>query len=193
MSEAMREATNVVAGEAENVANGHPKGAGLSEFVEIRYLDPSECAFERTPGGLLALEVDGERYPRVALHRAFPFTLGDRYISVRDPDGKEIGIIEDLEAFPPETADAVREELDRRYFTPEIIRIKSMKEEFGYSYWDVVTDRGERRFTVRDLQRNLLLLSERRLLLIDVDGNRFAIPDYTALDAAGRRIIEDLI
>jgi len=95
--------------------------------------------------------------------------------------------------FPAEVVAAFREELDRRYFAPVITRIKSMKEEFGYAYWEVETDSGPRRFTVRDLQQSLLLLSAEHILLVDVDGNRFEIPDYTALDPSSRKVIDDLL
>ena len=30
-----------------------------------------------------------------------------------------------------------------------IIKIRSIRDEYGYSYWDVITDKGTCRFTVR--------------------------------------------
>lgn len=166
---------------------------GLSEFVDIEYLDPKTAQFRRTPGGFLQLEVNGVTYPRVTLYRTFPFTHKEEYISVRDMEGNEIGLIRSFKEFPSETVAAFREELDRRYFAPVVTKIKSMKEEFGYAYWEVDTDSGPRRFTVRDMQQSLLLLSPEHVLIIDIDGNRFDIPDYTALDPASRKIIDDLL
>lgn len=166
---------------------------GLSEFVEIKYLDPREAVFSRSPGGFLQLTVDGTFYPRVTLYRTFPFTYPEEYISVRDMEGNEIGLLRSFDGFAPEIVEAFREELARRYFAPKITRIKSLKEEFGYSYWEVDTDAGPRRFTVRDLQQSLILLSPEHILILDVDGNRFEIPDYTKLDPTSRRYIENLI
>lgn len=167
---------------------------GLADYVDIRYLTPKNSRFEGTAGGFLRLTLDdGTTYTRVGLYRTFPFTLGDRYVSVRDVDEKEIGMIEDPSDFPKDVATLLREELDRRYFTPEIRSIENIKEEFGYAYWEVQTDAGPRRFTVRDMQQNLILLTETRLLVIDVDGNRFEIPDYRELNLKGRKLIEDLI
>ena len=166
----------------------------LSDYVDIRYLDPAEAKFEETPGGFVRLTIGADEiYPRVALYRAFPFTYLDRYISVRDVEGKEIGMIRELGEFGEETAQLILRELDRRYFTPVISRIESIKEEFGYAYWNVVTDAGPRRFTVRDMQQSVLLLSTYHVLIIDVDGNRFEIPDYQELDARSRKYIEDLL
>ena len=161
---------------------------------EIQLLHPEECRFERTPGGLLALETGtGEkvvRHARVDVYRSFPLTDARSWISVRDAEGKELGLIEDLDAFPRAQAELVEAELQRRYFSPVIVRVVSLKEEFGYSYWEVRTDAGSRRFTVQNGKGNVQLVGERRMLIIDVDGNRFDLPDYTELDAAHQRVLE---
>ncbi len=166
---------------------------GLSEFVSIEYLDPGTAKFGRTPGGFLRLELNGTTHERVALFRTFPFSYEQEYISVRDMEGAEIGIIRDMNEFEPDVVAAFREELERRYFAPTVTRIKSLKEEFGYAYWDVETDSGPRRFTVRDMQQSLLLLSAEHVLIVDIDGNRFDIPDYTKLDPVSRKYIDDLL
>jgi len=168
-------------------------GDKLATYVDIEFLTPENAVFSKTPGGFLRLVKDGATYERVSLFRTFPFTLGDRYLSVRDLDGKEIGIIKDMDVFPPEAVEAFKAELARRYFTPTITRIKSMKEEFGYAYWEVETDSGPRRFTVRDMQQNLFLISPVHVMIVDIDGNRFDIPDYTALDPVSRKYIDDLL
>ncbi len=43
-----------------------------------------------------------KEYPRISVHRCFPFSDPDRYISIREPeaDGKEIGLIEDIRRLP---------------------------------------------------------------------------------------------
>jgi len=167
---------------------------GLSDYVDIRYLDPATARFSKTPGGFVRLAIgDGEIYPRVALYRAFPFSYPDRYISVRDMEGKEIGMIRDLREFDEETVRLIERELERRYFTPVIRRIDSIKEEFGYAYWTVETDAGPRRFTVREMHHNVVMLSPDHVLIIDVDGNRYEIPDYQRLDPKSRKMIEDLM
>jgi len=169
------------------------KNHGLSDYVDIRYLDPATARFSETPGGFVRLTIgEGETYPRVALYRAFPFSYPDQYISVRDMDGNEIGMIKDLRAFDEATVRLLERELERRYFTPVIRRIESVKEEFGYWYWTVETDAGPRRFTVREVQHNVVRLSPEHVLIIDLDGNRYEIPDTGQLDPKSRRYLEDL-
>ena len=58
-----------------------------------------------------------------------------------------------------------------------------MREEFGATYWTVETDRGRREFVVRHMRDNAHYLSATRLLITDVDGNRFEVPDMSKLDS----------
>jgi len=165
---------------------------GLAEYAEIRYLDSNNARFDRSTGGILTLELeDGTRYDRVNLYPAFPFTIEGCYISVRDDKDQEIGIIKDLSLFNGNMRHLLQEELDCRFFTPNITRIISVKEEFGYSYWDVETDRGRRRFTVRNSRDSVIALTETRILVLDIDGNRFEIPDCRSLDPKSFRYIDN--
>lgn len=168
-------------------------GEGLAHYVDIEFLTPENAEFSQSPGGFLRMKKGEETYDRVTLFRTFPFSLGDRYLSVRDMDGKELGVIKEMDDFPPDVIQAFKAELDRRYFSPTITKIKSLKEEFGYAYWEVETDSGPRRFTVRDMQQNVMLLSQVHVMIVDVDGNRFDVPDYTALDPVSRKYIDDLL
>ncbi|MDI6617111.1 MAG: DUF1854 domain-containing protein [Clostridiales bacterium] len=161
------------------------KGAG-----EIRFLKAKDTAFTRTPGGFLALKIsNGESYPRVNLFRSFPFSHPKEYISVRDEEDKEIGIIRNIEDFPDDAVKLFEEEFKRRYFAPVIKKINSVKDEFGYSYWDVDTDAGICRFTVQG-RYNVISLGNGRVIISDVDGNRFEIPNYRLLDEKSIKRLE---
>lgn len=156
---------------------------GLDEYVEIRYITPSDARFELTPGGFVSLRIGAdESYSRVNLHRAFPLSGAMEFISVRDTDSKEIGMIRSLHAFPAHTVVLLEEEINRRYFTPVIQSIKTIKEEFGYSYWDVQTDSGVVRFSVRSGHDSIVELGDSRVMITDVDGNRYEIMDISKLD-----------
>ena len=82
----------------------------------------------------------------------------------------------------------IKKQLELRYFTPKITGINKVKEEYGYSYWDVATDRGPCRFTAD--QNGVVKLSQTRLIINDVDGNRFELPDVTALSSKELRMID---
>ncbi|MCL2089544.1 MAG: DUF1854 domain-containing protein [Oscillospiraceae bacterium] len=160
---------------------------GLGEH-EINYLTESDSRFEETEGGMLRLVYKDEG-KIVYLYRSFPFTAPNEFISVRDDDGKEIGIIRDIRNLSGETAAAVSKALKARYFVPVITKIISVKEEYGYSYWYVGTDKGECRF-VAQMGRASITLSPTRVMIRDLDGNRFEIPDTAALPVNELKKIE---
>ncbi len=107
-----------------------------------------------------------------------------------DSDQKELGIVRDLEVFDEENKVLLQTELNRRYYAPVIEKILSMKERYGFSYWKVKTEHGEVTFTLQDTFRSILRVGEHRLILLDVNGNRFEIPDVTALDRKSYKKIE---
>ena len=107
-----------------------------------------------------------------------------------DKDGNEYGIIKNLTDFDGNGSDIIAEELKRKYFTPKIKRILSVKERFGYSYWETETEFGKASFSMHDTFRSIAKVSESRLILTDVDGNRYEIPDTMALDRKSYRKIE---
>ena len=177
------------------------------EEVDIFYKRPSvtltvdNARFYRSGGGLISLELKGEDgkfevFERVVAIRSFPITDPDAFISIREPDsaqhekGAEIGIIPDINAFDAESVSLLREELERRYFTPKILKIYSMKEKLGHYYWEVNTDAGKFSFVLRNAGANIRTLEDGRVLIFDIDGNCFEIPDTDKLDKASYRKIE---
>jgi hypothetical protein len=87
----------------------------------------------------------------------------------------------------------VSEELRRRYLTATVSTITHAKAEFGATYWHVESDRGPRDFVTQSLQENAQWLSDNHLLLIDVDGNRFELPDIKSMDARSRMFVETIL
>jgi hypothetical protein len=164
------------------------------EGVEIKYLKPENSAFRMTKGGLVELEytADGktEVFSPVVLHLAFPFMKPREYVSVFGKNNEEIGIVEKLDDFDPETADILHSELRRRYFTPVIRRIDSIKERFGFSYWKVQTDKGEINFAVSDTYKSIIRFSAERYIIIDADGNRYSVNNINELDGQSVKRLE---
>lgn len=154
-----------------------------ADIIAIKPITGENAVFQRTEGGFVSLEYEGKRYARVAVHRCFPFSDPSRYISIREPenDGREIGLIRDLQDLPKETRTMLEEQMALRYFTPQIQKIRDIKEEYGYSYWEVVTDKGLCRFTVRMGTGSVYPIGPDRYLVNDLDGNRFEIPNLYKL------------
>lgn len=136
------------------------------------------------------MTVGNERsYPTVKPVWAAPQSHPKRFLGLLDSKDAEIVTIADPNALPAESLANVLEELSRRYLTAEIVRIDSAKVEFGATYWHVTTDRGETDFVTQSLQENAVWISAKHLLLIDVDGNRFEIPNVEALDTKSKKTL----
>lgn len=141
--------------------------------------------------GFLSMEMGDEKYDRVFLHRTFPFDKPWEYISVTDPDNTEIGIIFEVSSFDEESEKLLRTELERKYYEPRVAGILSLKERYGFSYWNIITREGRKvSFTMQDTFRNIIRIGNDRAILLDVDGNRFVIESIEALDKKSRRKIE---
>ena len=136
---------------------------------------------------------DSYSYPAVKLYQSAPLSAPGRYLSLLNGKGEEITLIGALEDLPPETRAVAVEDLARRYLTARIERIADIRTEFGVTYWNVVTDRGARDFVIQNLSESCIWISERHLLLIDVDGNRFEIPDRRSLDLPSREQLEAVL
>ena len=159
--------------------------------LEIRRITKDNAVFFSTPGGFIGMELDGKRYERVQVFRTFPFTAPEVYISVREPDWKarEIGLIENLNDLEKQTRERIEIQLNRRYFTPKIQRILDVKMEYGYAYFDVVTDRGPCKFTI-PMSGSVARLSETRLVITDIDQNRFEVADLERLTSQELRKLD---
>jgi len=166
------------------------KATDLSEAAMIRYLTKDNATFTNTAGNMLSVKTEGEEHPVVYLHCSFPHTDKRIYVSVRTIENKEIGIIQSIDDFPKDVAEVLEEHIHIRYFAPEITRVIKIKEEFGYSYWETETTSGVCRFTVRSGGGNVKLVAEKRLLINDVDGNRFIIPNLDRLTDKEYRMVE---
>ncbi len=124
---------------------------------------------------------------------AAPLTYPRRYLSLLNSKGEEILMVADLKSLAPDSLAAVEEELSRRYLTATVSKILHAAEEFGSTYWRVLTERGERDFVTQSLQENAQWMGPGHLMLIDVDGNRFEILDVDALDERSRRYVDEIV
>ncbi len=178
----------------------------MTKAFEVVYLDPERVTFERKGDTLsLTLQTDDApdgasniiRYPRVALRACFPVSDNTEFLSVRDATDEtipELGIIEDWSQLQPESRDAVAAELGLHYFVPEITQVFTIKEELGFLYWTVETDKGRREFVMR----NSVIHYAREVapghwLLIDVNEARYEIPDVTVLDAHSQKLVQQFL
>jgi hypothetical protein len=153
-------------------------------LLQVRFLDPKRLHFWRTPGGVLRMTLEDEwSCLKVVVARAFPLSHPDEYVSLRDEDKKELGMLRRLRDLPGEARRLVEEELYRRYFLPQVERITSIRERFGVAEWEVLTTRGPHQFLTRSVRDSVAELDPHHFIVTDVDGNRYEIPNLAALDA----------
>ncbi len=164
-------------------------------------LSPENARFFRSEGDLISLELTHddstkEIFERVLIIRSFPISNPDEFLSVREPDtkkagrGKEIGLVRRISDFDSETATLFAEELSLRYFSPEITKIHSVKEKFGYYYWDAETTSGNVSFVLNNPYSNIRVLENGSVYITDMDGNSFKLQDPKALDKASYKKLD---
>ena len=125
---------------------------------------------------------------------AAPLSHPSRYHSLMNGKGEEIITLADPEKdLTDESFSAVKQEIEKRYLTATVRSIISAKGEFGATYWHIESDRGERDFVTQSLQENAQWLSPTHLLLVDVDGNRFEVPNVEDLDSRSRLLLETIL
>ncbi len=172
----------------EGAEGGERKSRSLAELSVTVWLTPENAAFY-VKNDFLHIKTEGYE-GRAFLCRQFPFELEWEFISVINEEKEEVGIIRRLSLFEGEAESLLREELLRRYYAPVIDRIYSVKERYGFSYWKVHTAEGNVSFTLHDTYRSLIHASQTHIILLDVNGNRFEIPDTDALDRKSHKKIE---
>lgn len=160
-----------------------------TDTFALRMLDPKQVRVFREAGVTRLTLANDRSWIKVSVARAFPLSDPDHYVGFLDAAGKDMGMLYDPSLLDTGSRHIVEEDLERRYFVPVVERVQSVKEEFGTVYWKVETDKGEKEIIVRNLRDNLQELSSTRLIITDVDGNRFEFPDITKLDGRSQSII----
>ena len=157
-------------------------------------IDPAQVCLSRNERGQLVLRTaaDTEPIENVRVAKCFPWSLRDRYVSIRDKEGNEQVLLPDLEGMSAETRRLIDQELDAQEFIPTITSVTSIDDNFGVMIWDVQTDRGPIELQIKttdDIRR----LDQRRILLKDHAGGLFEITDLAELDLQSQRLVEDNI
>jgi len=165
----------------------------LNEAAQVRYLGAGDFELLKGEGGGLRLTLAGERSVlRVKARRCMPFTFPSRYISLRDNNDDEIGIIRDLAEIPRNYVRWIEDELEMRYLAPVITSIASIKRRYGGVEWTTTTDRGPKRFITRGIHDTLIEVDPGRHIVTDVDGNRYELLEKR-LDQPSRERLDKMI
>lgn len=124
----------------------------------------------------------------------FPATNPRDYISLRvwsrDGQEQEIGILRELDRWGTEVQALVEAALNRRYYLQPITGIDQLRLELGHLHFDARTLHGPRRFTMRWSQAQVQDFGDRGKVLVDVDDNRFLVPDVSSLPPRERDLFQ---
>lgn len=155
----------------------------------IHPLDPDRLEIEQTVGdGLIVRHPDFGEKLRVTIRPCFPLSRPERFLFLRDEDGEELGLLEDLRCLPEESRGALRRELDKQHFIPVIRRVDAIYREFKIPIWEVETNRGHRRLELKS-SRDAYHVGEGKVYIRDSEGNPYLIPNYRDLDPASRDLV----
>lgn len=127
----------------------------------------------------------GDRNSPVVVHRCFPWSDPSCHISLRDPEEEEFAYLDDPSRLDPRSRKALLEALAIAGFLLEITAIKEVADEVEIRCWVVRTRQGPRRFQTR-LDEWPLEVAGGGVVIRDVAGDLYHVPDPAALDAASR-------
>jgi hypothetical protein len=140
-------------------------------------------------GRLVLIDDEGTRHVGVEPVRAFPLSDPTRWVSLCDPEGREVLFIESLDDLPAALRSTLEAELEGREFVPVITRIVRSSGGVFPVRWEVETDRGPTWLDL-DAEDDLRRVGAHRVLITDARKSRFQIPDTRALDSHSRKVLE---
>ncbi|RPI77770.1 MAG: DUF1854 domain-containing protein, partial [Planctomycetaceae bacterium] len=167
-------------------------------IVAPRWLTPGSAMFRAGPHDSLELELhDGTIHRGVCALHCFPATDSNDFISlsVCDRDGKEreVGILRSLPDWPEAAQKLIHAALDRRYHQRQITEIHRITLRHGCLDFSVETDQGRAEFTMRWTQSQVQEFGDRGKVLLDLEDNRFLIPDVAALAPRQRELFQRFV
>jgi len=163
--------------------------------MDLGIMDVAETKFYVTEGGFIGLHYKGEDHKHITLRRTMPLQLPMEYISIADTDNNEIGILKAVADLPQDQQKMVISELDTRYYSPEVLEVASVQDKLGYVYMEMrLINKVGKEYTkncaVKDVSRNIRMLSSTSVIIFDVDGNRYVIPDVRKLNRQSMRKLD---
>jgi hypothetical protein len=97
-----------------------------------------------------------------------------------------------MDGMEPQARSTLADFLKRQYFVPTISEILTVEISGTTSVWKVVTDDGERSFTVAGREA---LDGDRppEIRIVDSSGQKYRIQDFWALDKTSRKAVMELL
>lgn len=132
---------------------------------------------------------NGEVFEKLEPRRLFPVSKIDQYITLIDKNGKEAAVIRNYDSLNKESAQVIKESIDDYYLVPYISKIISVTEKSGTLVWETQTNRGFKKFEIRDRNHDIKVYRDGCVRIRDADDNRYIIEDYNALDKHSKALL----
>lgn len=157
----------------------------------LRYIDGPEVRITENDGIFVDAEFfgTGEKFTSLEVHRLFPKSGGNKYLSLIDENGDQVAIIRNTDNLLPESRKVVEKAVEEYYMIPKITKFIKMTDKFRIWMWTADTDHGRITFELRNHVQTVKPLYDGRVLIKDANDNRYEIPDWTKLDKKSRRMI----
>lgn len=158
----------------------------MTDIFTQRLLLPDAIDIRENGEGLLLVH-NGREMPIDQVVRCFPFSTPDQWLSLRNADGDELGLLESLDGLAPDARLRLETRLKDRYHMPVIAHIDRIENGDRGTVWHVHTEDGPETFTLRG-DRGIDFSAFPRIYLTDGQTRRrFVIPDFTALPGADQK------
>jgi hypothetical protein len=162
------------------MTDDHERGGSMTTVLVREPLAQREAGISlehRADGQLWAILGEVERAVRV--RRAFPWSEPGRFLSLRDHEDVEIGLVASPAELDPESRRALEQALVHAGFVFQVTGVLAIDEEVEIRTWRVETLQGPRSFQTRldDWPR---ALPDGGLLIRDVAGDLYRLEDRLA-------------
>ena len=159
-------------------------GLKLEQKLEQKLEPNVDLRLEWRRDGQLWAVRNGEEKP-VQVRRLFPWSVAARHVSLRDVHDHEFALVGPREMLDEASARALDEAMVAAGFVLEVTAVLDIDDEIEVRVWKVETRQGSRTFQTHldDWPRET---PGGGLLIRDVAGDLYHVPDPAALDAASR-------
>jgi len=155
--------------------------------------DGAKVHLKANADGTVQLTCGGRQFKSVRIKLGRPLYKPEDFATVFGSKGNEVGLLVNLSGLPASSSTVLEAHRLHHNLTTAISRVYSLTHQFGAAYWDVETEKGRRQFVIRGTTEHIRFLEDERLLITDVQGNRFEIPNLANLDPRSQRLIHLLL
>lgn len=182
----------------QSVLDSPPAEEPKEEASEIRWFEPQNIALRAGPHQSLDVTLPDGRTERGAFAvRCFPATRPSDFISLRYRDAagreRELGILRKLDDWPTPDRELIQRSLCRQHCYRTIEAIDGIQLGYGHLTFQVRTAEGPETFVMRWNQASVQDFGTSGRVLLDVEDNRYLVPDLARLAELERALFERFV